>query len=163
MHPPFPIAPLADDPALPGLIARAFADNPRTLSPDRLAARLRGDARPLHTLWFAMREDGALVASVQAWRVRLLAAEPVELALIGPVAVAPERQGQGLGHALMARVTERLDRAAVLVGDPQYYAAWGFSAEHTAGWDLDGAVERERLLARPADRPLPRQGRLVPG
>lgn len=163
MRPPFTLAPLTDDPALYGLIARAFADNPRALHPDRLAVRLRGDARPLHTLWFVVREDEALVASVQAWRVRLLVADPVELALIGPVAVAPERQGQGLGRALMAGVTERLDRAAVLIGDPTYYAAWGFSAEHTAGWKVDGAVERERLLARPAGRPLPRHGRLVPG
>ena len=47
-----------------------------------------------------------------------------------------------------------LDRAIMLIGDPEYYTRFfGFTAEHTAGWRLPGPVERHRLLARGAGVP----------
>jgi len=52
---------------------------------------------------------------------------------LGPVAVTPERQGQGIGTAL---IREGLDRCArmghrvvVLLGHPGYYPRFGFSAD----------------------------------
>jgi predicted N-acetyltransferase YhbS len=49
----------------------------------------------------------------------------------------------------------------VLIGDPEYYGRFGFTAEATAGWEVPGPVERRRLLARTA-HPLPRHGMLGP-
>jgi putative acetyltransferase len=56
-----------------------------------------------------------------------------EALALGPVAVAPERQGQGIGAAL---VREGLDRCArmghrvvVLLGHPGYYPRFGFSSD----------------------------------
>lgn len=50
---------------------------------------------------------------------------------IGPLAVRPERQGRGLGSALMRAALENLRatgaQGAVLVGDPDYYARFGFT------------------------------------
>ena len=47
-----------------------------------------------------------------------------------------------------------------MIGDPEYYGRfWGFSDEHTGGWNLPGPFEPRRLLAR-CDNPavLPERG-----
>lgn len=52
---------------------------------------------------------------------------------LGPVSVLPERQGQGLGTALVTRALEALDAlgaaGCVVLGDPGYYARFGFRQE----------------------------------
>lgn len=52
--------------------------------------------------------------------------------LLGPVGVLPRRQGQGTGSALVLESLRRMrDRGAagiVLVGDPGFYARFGFGA-----------------------------------
>lgn len=49
---------------------------------------------------------------------------------LGPIAVAPRLQRQGIGAALMASVIasaeQRGDTAIVLLGDPDYYGHFGF-------------------------------------
>ena len=168
MRPPSPlsVAPLGDEPALDELVARAFAAKPEATAPDRLAVRLRAGAQPIEPLCLTIRDGPILLASAQGWAVRLEGDHPLDLALIGPVAVAPRLQGRGLGRALMAAIVERLDRLdrpAVLVGDESYYRDWGFTAEPTRGWRVDGEVERDRLLARPYGERLPVEGWLVGG
>ena len=53
-------------------------------------------------------------------------------ALIGPMAVLPEFQSQGIGSALMKEAVQLLRSAgmngAALVGDPAYYGRFGFRA-----------------------------------
>jgi predicted N-acetyltransferase YhbS len=78
------------------------------------------------------------------------------LVLVGPVAVAPERQQAGVGRRLMQAALDAAgdDTALMLIGDPEYYGRFfGFSAEHTGGWRLPGPVERRRLLAKGTDVP----------
>jgi predicted N-acetyltransferase YhbS len=78
------------------------------------------------------------------------------LVLVGPVAIVPERQQEGLGRRLMEA---SLAAAAggpplVLIGDPEYYGRFfGFDAAATAAWRLPGPVERHRLLVRGAGVP----------
>ena len=51
----------------------------------------------------------------------------------------------------------------VLIGDPEYYDKWDFTAGPTAGWDTPGPVERHRLLVRCANPAvLPPRGMLGP-
>ena len=50
--------------------------------------------------------------------------------------------------------------AIVLIGDPESYGRFGFSAEATADWTVPGPVERHRLLAR--GFPLSTAGTLRP-
>jgi putative acetyltransferase len=49
---------------------------------------------------------------------------------VAPLSVAPERQGEGIGSALMRGVIERADARGtpllVLLGDPAYYERFGF-------------------------------------
>ena len=54
-------------------------------------------------------------------------------ALLGSLCVLPEYQSQGIGSALMGNGFERLDsmgiRQVFVLGDPNYYARFGFQAE----------------------------------
>jgi len=153
------IVPLAtgDAAAVEQLLDRAFGADRH----ERTAYKVRGAARPIAALSFAAIENGRLIGSIQCWPVSLAGADGdgAPLVMVGPVAVAPERQRGGIGHDLMAHMLataarEELDGAMMLIGDPEYYGRFfGFSAERTAGWRLPGPVERHRLLARGAAVP----------
>lgn len=138
--------------AVEDLLDRAFGADRRA----RTAYRVRGESRALAALSFAAIDGGALVGSVQCWQVRFSAdgGGATPLVMLGPVAVAPERQRDGLGRrltaaALAAAEAESLACAMALIGDPEYYGRFfGFTAERTGGWRLPGPVERRRLLAR---------------
>ncbi|BCA61830.1 hypothetical protein HMP09_1064 [Sphingomonas sp. HMP9] len=121
----------------------------------RTAYTIRGGAKPVAALSFAAVEDGTLVGSIQCWPIALVAEDRmVSLIMLGPVAVAPGHQGDGIGRRLMAQALdaatgEGLDHALMLIGDPEYYGRFfGFSAERTGRWNAPGPVERHRLLAR---------------
>jgi len=55
------------------------------------------------------------------------------LALLGPLAVAPERQFRGIGGALVREAVRRLSTEGpahlLVLGDPGYYARFGFAPE----------------------------------
>ncbi len=148
------------------LLDRAFG--PGRL--ERTAYKVRGDAQYLPALSFALVDEAQmLVATIQAWPVALTDAQgrAHPLIMVGPVAVLPERQGEGFGTALMLAQAQAIDPAAplpqVLIGDAPYYGRFGFTAEHTGGWTLPGPWERDRLLLRCANPAiLPREGTLGP-
>lgn len=58
---------------------------------------------------------------------------PRPVDLLGPLAVTPDRQGHGLGSALVRACLERARRNGVarvcVLGDPGYYARFGFGPE----------------------------------
>ncbi|MDE2301078.1 MAG: N-acetyltransferase [Sphingomonadales bacterium] len=156
------------DPALvEALLDRAFEPARR----QRTAYRLREGLDPLPALSFAALDDeDQLVGTIQCWPVALTdpAGRRHPLIMVGPVAVLPERQGEGFGKALMTASIAALDPRAplpqVMIGDPDYYGRfWGFSAEPTGGWTLPGPFEKHRLLVRCANRAvLAREGALGP-
>ena len=145
----------------------------RAFGPDRhrkTAYAVRDGVDWLPALSFAaMDAEDMLVGTIQLWPVALTAPDGKRhpMLMVGPVAVVPERQSEGFGHALMAAYMDALDpRAAlpqVLVGDPDYYARFGFSAAPTQGWSLPGPFEQHRLMVR-AENPavLPGKGTLGP-
>lgn len=141
----------------------------------RTAYRIRDGMERLAGLCFAaLDEDSYLAGTIEVWPVALTdeAGKQYPLLMVGPVAVAPSRQNEGYGRALMAAVLGAVEAAAtpetpalpqVLIGDPDYYAKWGFVAGPTAGWDTPGPVERHRLLVRCANPAvLPVRGMLGP-
>jgi len=69
---------------------------------------------------------GVLAAAIRYWPIRIGAAPAL---LLGPIAVHPTRQGEGLGASLigdsLARAAGHWDRV-LLVGDAPYYARFGF-------------------------------------
>ena len=121
----------------------------------------------------ALDEHDMLVATIQCWPVALQTAQgQVPLVMVGPVAVVPERQGEGFGVGLIsamiaedARLAANGGRALpqVLIGDVGYYGRWGFSAAMTGGWRCPGPYEPHRLLARGAAlAAMPAEGMLWP-
>ena len=129
----------------------------------RTAYLLRKGMTPVDHLSFGILEDSALVASIQCWPVRV---DNADLILVGPVAVASHRQNEGLGTQLMQGMLNAVtpqDAPMVMIGDPEYYGRFGFSADGTSGWTLPGPWEPRRLLLRnDAMVALPAQGMLGP-
>ena len=137
----------------------------------RTAYKVREGTEWLPALSFAALDgDARLAGTIQCWPLALTDPDGRRhpLIMVGPVAVLPERQGEGFGKALVAAALGALSPQAplpqVMVGDPDYYDRFfGFSAAPTAGWTLPGPWDPARLLCR-TDRPaaLPREGRLGP-
>ena len=76
--------------------------------------------------------DATLVAHVLFTQCTLV--EPgAACALLGPLAVAPAQQRQGIGSALVHEGLRRLEKAGVasvyVLGDPAYYGRLGFAPE----------------------------------
>jgi predicted N-acetyltransferase YhbS len=134
----------------------------------RVAYRLRAGAVAIPALSFAAHDAfGALVGTLQSWPVALVTPEGGReaLVMVGPVAVRPDQQGKGIGKALMAALVDAADAGAVdammMIGDPEYYGRFfGFTADATSGWRIDGTYDQRRLLAR-IRRPMPAIGELV--
>lgn len=151
-----PLSTVAAD-AVEALLDRAFGTDRHA----RTAYQVRGDGDPIAALSFAAIERGALVATIQCWPVALTPDDgrPRPLVMIGPVAVEPVRQRDGIGrllmtHALHAAHRDALDQAMMLIGDPDYYGRFfGFDSSRTGGWRLPGPIERHRLLAKGAAVP----------
>ena len=152
-----------DADAVERLLDRAFEPGRHA----RTAYAVRAGTRAIAALSFAALDDGALVGSIQCWPVHLTATDATAhpLVMVGPVAVEPARQGGGLGHALMHRAlaaAEGEHPALCLIGDPDYYGRFGFTADRTSAWRVPGPVERHRLLARGREVPAV-AGLLGPG
>jgi len=102
-----------------------------TFAPGRSALssyRLRDDVAPLADLCLTARDaQGIIAGAVRNWPVRIGDTAAV---LLGPIAVHPTRQGEGIAAILMGAC---LDRAArnwdriMLVGDAPYYRRFGFT------------------------------------
>ena len=89
--------------------------------------RLREGVAPVPELCLVAREEGIVAGAIRFWPVRVGARRAL---LLGPVAVHPTHQGEGMGGYL---ILEGLDRArdlgwrrALLVGDEPYYGRFGF-------------------------------------
>ena len=153
------------------LLDRAFGEDRHA----RTAYRIRAGMDWLEALSFAaLDENELLVGTIQCWPIALIDhdARAVPLVMVGPVAVVPERQGEGFGHGLMAAMLDAEARMTesgspsfpqVLIGDPDYYGRFGYTANATGGWRCPGPYEPERLLARGAAlSAMPSEGVLGP-
>lgn len=89
----------------------------------------------------------SLVAVLDEDIVGHVAASPVTVSSgaqgwfgIGPISVWPDRQGQGIGSALMQAALAELQQlgamGCVVLGDPGYYSRFGFAVH--AGLELPG-------------------------
>jgi len=95
------------------------------------ALRRAGDA----LFELAAVEDDSILGHAMFSTMRVTPAGR-HVAALGPVAVRVDRQGRGIGEALIRAGLERCRtmgiEAVAVLGDPSYYARFGFSAELAA-------------------------------
>jgi predicted N-acetyltransferase YhbS len=133
------------------LLDTAFAPGRTALS----SYRLREGVAPVEGLCRIARDDyDAVAGCIRFWPIRIGEAGHPAL-LLGPVAVHPTRQGEGLGALLIMNGLERAREAGwtrvVLVGDEPYYRRFGFTREAAAAISFPPPTNPERLLARPLE------------
>jgi len=135
-----------DGPGIEYLLDRSFG--PSRL--DRAAYCLRADNPPLAELCFVIRERGSLCAAIRYWQIMIAGNHPA--LLLGPLAVGQSWRGRGFGGALISHSLARakaLGHGAVLViGDPDYYRPFGFSASLAANLELPKPAAPGCLQAR---------------
>ena len=108
--------------------------------------RLRDGIPPVAELCLLARDaDGTLAGAIRNWPVRVGGKWAL---LLGPVAVHPTRQGEGLAALLIYRVIE-IARASgwsriILVGDAPYYGRFGF--EKLEGVQMPPPTNPDRVL-----------------
>lgn len=110
--------------------------------------RLRDNVAPVAALNLVARDrDGVLAGAIRFWPVLVGGAEAL---LLGPIAVHPTRQGEGLAgdlirHALGLACEQQWSRV-MLVGDAPYYARFGF--EKLVGVAMPPPTNPDRVLGR---------------
>jgi len=142
----FPILPERpqDAAAIEALVEACFG-------PDRMQKtvyKFRDGVAPLRDLSFVVRDGAKVEGSIRYWPVTIGESEAPAI-LLGPLCIAPDRQGQGIGRALMRHslyaATRQGHRLCVLVGDKSYYEPFGFRNAALPGLELPGWADPERF------------------
>lgn len=125
--------------ALPGLLRRAFAGD---FSADDLAHALGGE----HAV---LREHGRMIAHGALVPRRIVIGErPYRAGYVEAVAVRPDRQGRGLGRAVMERLAARIRDAyeigVLSTGAPGFYARLGWERWRGPSFVVAATGERRR-------------------
>ena len=126
----------------------AFAPGRSALS----SYRLRDGVDRIAELSLVARDKyNILAGAIRFWPVLIGQAGHSAL-LLGPIAVHPTRQGEGLGNLL---ISESLERAVdigwsrvILIGDEPYYCRYGFRRELAENMQFPPPTNPERLLAK---------------
>lgn len=110
--------------------------------------RLREGIAPVSGLSRVARDPGGILAgAIRYWPVRIGRARAL---LLGPVAVHPTHQGEGLGGLLirdsLASAAQAGWARAMLVGDAPYYGRFGFV--RLSGIEMPPPTNPERILGR---------------
>ena len=107
--------------------------------------RLRAGVAPVAGLCLVLRDAGGVAAAIRHWPVRI---DGQPALLLGPIAVHPTRQGEGLGGWLIAEALSRARAAewqrVLLVGDAPYYARFGFA--RLDGVEMPPPTNPDRVL-----------------
>ena len=112
--------------------------------------QLRADVDPVAELCLVAHDDiGVIAGTIRFWPIQIGAEVGL---LLGPVAVHPTRQGEGLGAQLMAEALEKARKSGwrwvVLVGDEPYYSRFGFSRAVATDIAFPPPTNPERVLAQ---------------
>lgn len=137
----------ADVDAITALTAQAFLQAEHTSHTEQFIVNALRRAGVLTISLVAQAKEGALLGHVALSPVTVSDGSAGWYGL-GPISVAPEQQGQGIGSQLMRRALDDLRTlgaaGCVLLGDPAYYGRFGFAPR--AGLVLEG-VPPEYFMA----------------
>ncbi|MEM9044779.1 MAG: N-acetyltransferase [Pseudomonadota bacterium] len=128
------------------LLDLAFAPGRTALS----SYSLRDGVDPIPDLCTVVRDEyDVVVGCIRFWPVRIGTAGDPAL-LLGPIAIHPTRQGEGLGRLLIGNgLTEAASlgwNLVLLVGDAPYYSRFGFTPAAPYGLSFPPPVNEDRFL-----------------
>lgn len=108
--------------------------------------RLREDVPPIAELcWTARDADDVLAGVVRCWPVKVANQATI---LLGPIAVHPTRQGEGIAALLIYKIIEAASDLGwprvLLVGDAPYYQRFGF--QRLDGVEMPPPTNPDRVL-----------------
>lgn len=120
-----------DAAAIEAVTVAAFADHPHSNQTEHIiVARLRAENALTLSL---VAQEGAGVVGHIAFSPVSIDDGTADWYGLGPVSVAPEAQGKGIGSALIREGLQRLAAAGakgcVVMGDPEFYKKFGFRNE----------------------------------
>jgi putative acetyltransferase len=123
----------ADRAAVQALIEAAFGSADRAAGPIvevGLNDELRRDPGWIPELTLVAEQDGPIVGQLTCSFGELDDDRRTRLVGVGPVAVLPDRQGEGIGslllRSLIAAADARGEQALILLGSPDFYGRFGF-------------------------------------
>jgi len=138
---------LDDQDAIEALLDLAFGPH-RT---KKKSYRFRRKIPPVPALCWVAYDGDRLVGTIRYWPIRVGKAGMPSV-LLGPLGVAPDRRGEGIGVTLVMRTMELARQAGIrtilLVGDFGYYARFGFEPAAPHGYRMTGE-DPGRLLIEP--------------
>ena len=145
-----------DEAGILAVVAAAFSDATRNASEELDIVRATWAARAADQLVELVADDGDTVVAHALAATGYIDGAPTSLAGVAPVCVAPSHQQRGIGTALMESVvlvaTSRGWPLLVLLGDPAYYARFGFEPAGSLGLIYAPAgVGSPHFQARPLD------------
>ncbi len=140
------------------LIYRAFENHPHhepgAKPTEHLIVNKLRDAKVL-SLSIVCKDQTGIIGHIAFSPILINGEESVWYGL-GPVSVMPERQGEGIGGALIREGLSRLKtqgiEGVVLLGEPKYYGRFGFESQPNL--TLPG-VPSEYFLAIPLANSIP--------
>ena len=118
--------------------------------------RLRDGVDPVASLSLVARDnEGILCGAIRYWPISIQnETETHSALLLGPVAVHPTRQGEGLGgHLIRESLLLAQDQGmtrVMLVGDAPYYSRFGFY--HLDSITMPPSTNPDRVLGYDADK-----------
>ena len=138
-----------DEAEIAHVIEAAFAD----ASVAAFAERIRASRGYVPELAFVAEEDGEIVAHTMLSRVRL-AGPDVDVLILTPMAVRPDRQRRGVGRwlveAALAAADELGEPFVLVEGVPSYYPQFGFVSATKLGLERpDPRIPEAAWMVRP--------------
>ena len=112
--------------------------------------QLRHSANKVFNLSYVIKDNSKrVVGSIRFWNIQVDSHSSRGL-LLGPLAVHPIYQSEGLGEKLVSNSMEKAHSEnwnwIVLVGDLCYYSKFGFSKHPTHGISIGSGFDNSRLL-----------------
>ena len=112
--------------------------------------QLRNSANKVDNLSYVIKDNSKkVVGSIRFWNIKVDSHSSRGL-LLGPLAVHPIYQSEGLGEKLVLNGIKKAHSDnwnwIVLVGDLGYYSKFGFSKNTTRGISIGNGLDNSRLL-----------------
>ncbi len=155
IKPEFQIKP--EPAALAGAVERLYDDVFGPARFHKASYQFRDGVAPVRELSWIALEGGSLgkdrvVGAIKYWPI-LVGETGHPALLLGPLAIAADKAGKGIGRALMFKTLELAAQLGhdlvLLVGDVDYYKRFGFVPATPHGFVMPGETRPERLQVAP--------------